>query len=257
MKKEIYKYALCLHFDDKIEKLSNLAITEEWGYHYTNSPYPMPILSNYVHHTFNKIFNDGEVLVKNDKCVFNTGLVTEHFEDIYGAFRENERKGEENQSDWFFQGFFKKSHPLLRAFSSLPEPTQYIKKPAELIYDTSKKLRVDFDHIIDDNILRFPVSIQGLPKIQIRNILEGAISLAKSRVVRNYKTAIPQYFNDEIQLLLPIYMVNYDKADLALAIEIVSEGGDTFYRAATCLTLDMAINNARLIAKPDDEWLKA
>ncbi len=42
-------------------------------------------------------------------------------------------------------------------------------------------------------------------------------------------------------------------ADLALVIE--KENG--VYRASTCLTLDMAINNARLIAKPDDEWLKS
>lgn len=257
MKKDIYNYALCLHFDDKLEKLSSLAITEEWDYHYATSNYPKPILSNYIHHTFNKISSDSEILENGDKSIFNTGLVTEHFEDIYGVFRENDRKGEENQSDWFFLGFFKKSHPLLRVFSSLPEPTIYIQNPSDLIYDTSKKLRVDYDHVIDDNIHRFPVSIQGLPKIQIRNIMEGAISLAKSRVIRNYKTAIPQYFNNEIQLLLPIYMVNYEKADLALAIEIVNEGKDTFYRAATCLTLDMAINNARLIAKPDDEWLKA
>ena len=42
------------------------------------------------------------------------------------------------------------------------------------------------------------------------------------------------------------------KADLALVIENCNGS----YRASTCLTLDMAINNARLIAKPDDEWLK-
>jgi hypothetical protein len=34
----------------------------------------------------------------------------------------------------------------------------------------------------------------------------------------------------------------------------VVERENDVYRANTCLTLDMAINNARLIAKPDDEW---
>ena len=37
-------------------------------------------------------------------------------------------------------------------------------------------------------------------------------------------------------------------------LAIFKENG--FYSGRTCLTLDMAINNARLIAKPDDEWLK-
>jgi hypothetical protein len=53
-------------------------------------------------------------------------------------------------------------------------------------------------------------------------------------------------------LLLPLCLNTKAKADLALVIE--KENG--VYRASTCLTLDMAINNARLIAKPDDEWLK-
>lgn len=41
-------------------------------------------------------------------------------------------------------------------------------------------------------------------------------------------------------------------ADLAL----VSEDHGAFYRASTCLTLDMAYNNARQLAKPDRDWLK-
>ena len=75
---------------------------------------------------------------------------------------------------------------------------------------------------------------------------------AKKRVRRNYKTAIPQYYDGKIQLLLPLCLTSKTDADLALVVE----RGNNVYRASTCLTLDMAINNARLIAKPDDEWLK-
>ncbi|HII1671176.1 TPA: DUF3825 domain-containing protein [Salmonella enterica] len=31
--------------------------------------------------------------------------------------------------------------------------------------------------------------------------------------------------------------------------------GNDFYRASTCLTLDMSYNNARLLARPDRDWL--
>ncbi|MCH8930901.1 MAG: DUF3825 domain-containing protein [Proteobacteria bacterium] len=31
---------------------------------------------------------------------------------------------------------------------------------------------------------------------------------------------------------------------------------DGFYCAATCLTLDMAYNNARQLARPDSDWLE-
>ena len=31
---------------------------------------------------------------------------------------------------------------------------------------------------------------------------------------------------------------------------------DCFYAARTCLTLDMAYNNARLICRPETSWIK-
>jgi hypothetical protein len=46
--------------------------------------------------------------------------------------------------------------------------------------------------------------------------------------------------------------MNLGRADLALSVDRV---GDV-YRAATVLTLDMAYNNARLIARPDRGWLE-
>jgi len=83
-------------------------------------------------------------------------------------------------------------------------------------------------------------------------VLKGAIDSAKERVKRSYKTAIPQYYRGQIQLLLPLCLSNPQRADLALVVERHS----TFYLAATCLTLDMAYNNARQIAKPDRDWLQ-
>jgi Domain of unknown function (DUF3825) len=71
-------------------------------------------------------------------------------------------------------------------------------------------------------------------------------------VKRNYKTAIPQYYDASIQLLLPLSLTDPSKADLALVVERFSD----FYRASTCLTLDMAYNNARQLAKPDRDWLQ-
>ncbi|MEM0998978.1 MAG: DUF3825 domain-containing protein [Bacteroidota bacterium] len=73
----------------------------------------------------------------------------------------------------------------------------------------------------------------------------------EKRIKRNDKTAIPQYFRGKVQLLIPLCLESRGKADLALVVSKVGQ----VYRASTCLSLDMAINNARLIAKPDDDWL--
>jgi hypothetical protein len=86
----------------------------------------------------------------------------------------------------------------------------------------------------------------------LQNILKGAIDAVLERVRRNYKTAVPQHYDGTIQLLLPLCLTNPSKADLALVVERFPE----FYRAATCLPLDWAYNNARQLARPDRDWLK-
>lgn len=91
-----------------------------------------------------------------------------------------------------------------------------------------------------------------MDRYQLGVLLQGTINDAVRRIKRNYKTAVPQYYDGRLQLLLPLCLTSKANADLALVIEKVNN----VYRASTCLTLDMAINNARLIAKPDDEWLK-
>lgn len=70
---------------------------------------------------------------------------------------------------------------------------------------------------------------------------------------RNYKIAVPQYFITEgtIQLLIPLCLAAQDVADLAIVVEDYGN----MYRASTCLTLDQAMNNARLLARPDRDCL--
>jgi hypothetical protein len=137
-------------------------------------------------------------------------------------------------------------------FSRLPEAAHYFHSPVDLIYDTKLELRINYQHIIIDNKSRFPVPYNAWDNPLLQNQLTGAIDSAKKRVKRNYKTAIPQYYNGKIQLLLPICLGSVATADLALVVDRENDN----YKASTCLTLDMAINNARLIAKPDNEWLQ-
>ena len=91
-----------------------------------------------------------------------------------------------------------------------------------------------------------------MPEYQLQTFLKGAIDNAKQRVRRNYKAAIPQYYRGRVQLLMPLCLSRPDVADLALVVD----NHGAFYRAATCLTLDMAYNNARQLARPDRDWLQ-
>lgn len=245
----LFKFSWFPDFGQSVEEIKELAMDENWDYN--NSPTGRhPILVNYIHHTFDKIESENKIEKQGEFCCFNTGLVTENQEEIFGYFQINKKPG--TTIPYYFIGRRKSSDRDLSKFSRLAEIAAYITDSTDLIYDVSLELRVNIDHIIQDNKTRFPQPFDTMDNYLLSNILSGTIEDAKRRVRRNYKTAIPQYYKGKLQLLLPLCLQSKAKADLALVIE--KESG--IYRASTCLTLDMAINNARLIAKPDDEWLK-
>ena len=68
---------------------------------------------------------------------------------------------------------------------------------------------------------------------------------------RSYRIAVPQYHHGLIQLLLPLYLRNPDRPDLALTLE----RHGAWYRAATVLYPDWAFRHARLLSRPNSEWL--
>jgi hypothetical protein len=119
------------------------------------------------------------------------------------------------------------------------------------VFYTRKELRVNVEHVVADNIARFPATLQGMNQFGLQNLVKGAIDSAQQRVRRNYKIAIPQYYQGQVQILLPLSLTDPARADMALVVDRFPD----FYRAATCLTLDMAYNNARQLARPDRDWL--
>ncbi|KPB52922.1 hypothetical protein AC511_2827 [Pseudomonas coronafaciens pv. oryzae] len=128
----------------------------------------------------------------------------------------------------------------------------YFDDPAVLVFDHRKDFRINVEHIISENKERFPHPYCDLDEYALVALLEGVIKNARQRVRRNYKTAVPNFYRGKVQLMLPLCISNPSKADLALVIE----DHNSFYRAATCLMLDWAYSNARLLAKPDKEWLQ-
>ena len=82
-------------------------------------------------------------------------------------------------------------------------------------------------------------------------IFTGVSDTSIKKVIANYKLAVPQYYNGQIQLLIPLYFEDDNKPELTLAV--TKKNG--YYQGHTCLTLEMAYNNARVIAKPECNWL--
>ena len=255
----LFEFAWFPTYEKSIEFLAiNLADSEDWEFTDIKVR-KYSILKNYLEHTFRKVKQENKVQYtqNNTYACFNTGLVTKNLEAIYAFFEENKKVSSEHDNPPFcFKAFLKESDSqLLRIFpGNLPETANYFHKPEDLIFNPGCKLIPQIDHIIEDNKSRFPSHMVGLDNNEIRRRLEGAINEAIKKVKTNYKIAVPQFYNNRIQLLLPLCLTpGSPNPDLALVTNKIS--ADT-YTARTCLTLKMAYNNARLIVKPQSEWLK-
>jgi len=244
-------FAMMPKFNGDIDELSILAEKEDWEYRSTASKQAKPILRNYIYYTYHRISEERKVSVSADEnfCCWNTGLITPGQEPIYMLLTRN--KLEDVGSYWHFSKWVRRGEGDLSRFSSLPEMAHYFDDPSVLVLDIRKDLRMNVEHVVAENVERFPEGLRSIGTFGLQNLVSGARDSAWQRVRRNYKTAIPQYYQGQVQLLVPLALTDPARADLALVVERCSE----FYRATTCLTLDMAYNNARQLARPDRDWL--
>lgn len=240
---------------EAVASLARLAEPEDWTG--TNPEAPENnILNNFLRFTYKRHVMEGKIAVTPDGgyAAFNTGLLTKHIEEIFGFFSRNTRQ---STPLWVFQRWVTESdRDLLRHFGTLPEMPEFVRSTSDLVYDWRRDLKLSYDHIIDDNLERFPQEIVRNP-IRARAALRSAVDETLKRVRRNYKLAVPQWYpkvsQDGAQFLLPIDLTGSGSADLALVVSAVN---DRVYRGHTVLTLGMAYSNARLIARPDSDWLK-
>lgn len=244
---KLFQFAYCHNYETKINALTALC-PEKWSF---GSNSDNIILKNYIYHTFEKVFEENKVIEKLEYCLFNTGLYTNYYQEIYAYFVKNQNS---DKQKWFFDGFYTAYQISNMGITEQPQRANYFVNPSALVFDTNCEIIPQYSHIFNDpeNFLRIPENIrQNSNKIML---FDGAIKRAKQMINANYKTAVPQYYNGKIQLLIPICLINENIPDLALVVS-KNEAGNQ-YLGHTCLTLDMAYNNARLIARPDSNWLK-
>lgn len=248
----LYRFAIVPSMTERLPELAELAEPEDWNYRHTPSDHEFPILYNYLHHTFARLEEETKVAVSSDgeHACWNSGLVTVNQEPIFLLFDRNLFEGDSRP--WHFREFRRKGEHHLNYFEALPEMADYFDDPTCLVLDTRFELRANIEHIIAENRERFPIPYRDMSDYQLQTVVRGAIENAKERVRRNYKAAVPQFYRGRVQLLLPLCLESPATADMALVVERF-EG---FYRASTCLTLDMAFNNARQLARPDRDWLQ-
>ncbi|MFI6230608.1 DUF3825 domain-containing protein [Micromonospora echinospora] len=238
---------------DLFDRLQDLAENEDWDGRDPRYAGEKRILRNYIEWTFERAHQQGKVLTSHDHrfSAFNTGLVTDRQETIYGLFEPNRN---EDLQPWFFRGWRVESdRDVLEGFPQPPDYVTYTDDPSDYYYDWRRKLKVGLRHVVEDNSDRFPIGLRDdLYGLELR--LESAVQRAEKRVRRNYKAAVPMWYPpaNKVQLLLPLSLTEPNVVDLAL---VVSRHGE-HYRGNTVLTVGMAYSNARLLARPDSDWLQ-
>lgn len=255
-------FAFLGHFQSKLDLLKNKIIKENWDYPNfgiieeagNGSDMENPILYNYIHHTFIRILQERKIYFRHGEfACFNTGLFTKSLQDIYMYFAPN--YVEKRNKEWYLVGFFTGVALFKKTgHSNWPPRANYFKTPTKLTYDVRlplEVLRKSMGHIIEENFDRLPKEIQQLNKVGIKSKFEQAIKNAEILVKRDYRIALPQFYRMQFQLLLPICLRNPTKADLALSVF----KHINVYEGTTCLPLDWAAQNTRLIAPIDGTWL--
>ena len=247
---DIYDYMYWGDYNLQIQKLAEKALAEKWSFEDKDDNY---ILKNYLKYTFNKLQEEGKVIETDTYCVFDTGLFSHYYEPIY-AYGELYKNPSENTAKWYFKGF-KDTYELGSLdIEKFPERADYFSDPSRLVFDWHLDVIINCGHILDDlnTLQRLPDSIKNSDTPL--ETLKGVIDTAIQKVIANYKLAVPHYYLGKIQLLIPLYFGNSETPSVALVLDKMK---GNYYQASTCLDMKMAYNNARLIAKPESNWLSA
>jgi hypothetical protein len=281
----IFDYAKVASWSDRLKALADMAEPERWIFVYVPTNSPLPVLDSYVKYTFIRAFDQQKIVEADNLACFNTGLLTPGQEEIFGVFTVSETYDKTQgispvNQKWWLKTWARSGDRILTDFMEFPTLAEYWNDSRELIFDPKLQVQLNLDHIIKDNLNRFPVELggqvdqNGVPQslgldaledevepeaptsalpipLPTRNALEGAMKHSIRLAQRSYRIAVPQFYRGKIQLLLPLYLRDSSRPDLALTLE--RHGG--WYRAATVLYTDWAYRHARLLARPNSEWL--
>ena len=263
LKPDLFECAFVPDWYRHLEELEAMALPEPWQFRKPTigtKNTDTPILERYIHIIFRKqcIEYNAErehrkaekyFHVENECACFHTGLYTRRYKAIYAFFNRNHRK--DSTLDWVFAGFCDELSPKLKYIEPLPQKPAYIMEKRGVTFNPEWPIRVNIEHILGDaeNLERIPVKIRKAKNLPL--LLETAVELARRRAVIEPGSVVPQGYQGKVQYLLPICLTNMKKPDLAMTLSVM----DGYYLGNTCLTLEMAYMNARVIARPIAPWL--
>lgn len=293
-KNRLFNFALFGNFESACQNLADIALEENWGDHnrilanYLKYTFAKQKADDHIGYSADKTyaaFNTGLFNKKYDSIIalFEKNKNADDPRAYY--FKSFCVMGTRGDGKILTENF--KKDDLERA--------AYFSKFDDFYYDYKKPYVINDEHILIENINRLPLKfiekysfgdekikeLIDLIKItpydnaglydklkdtirsndtvydQLQTQLESSINLAcTKKIQQNYKMAVPAYHPHKSQMsfLMPLALTDkYGAPEVALVISLSSAGN---YQCHTILDLNMAYLDARLITRPDSEWLR-
>lgn len=242
------------NFDFKLKWLERLAEPEKWRFQ-EGSAEDIYVLFYYIIHTFDQCFRQEKIEITEDQehASFNTGLMSSSGEEIYGLFTKSTTYDPQKPSSnyWHLDRFLKETdRNYMNTGLKSPEMATFFSDYNELYFDPTYEIVLYFDHIYDDNFDRLPFELQQLDKDVACQVFRGFLNHTIKKIKRNGRIPVPQYYKNKIMFLIPVK--SFGKDTIVLALE---KYDNKTYRGNTILTMGMAYNCARLLTKPESNWL--
>ena len=256
-------------YEKFLEDIASNAVAEPWSFSNRPSACKYPILKSYLENIFGKLRKETQAGATNKivqsadghYILFNTNLPDTFGRDILimAEVRKKVNGEEYFENPSMFTKGVSEMRRLGFSVENTPQPATFFEDVNEVIFQSSWTIDSSFehlDHIIQDNRARFPKEYQEKDPIRVAGDLEQGINMAVRMAKRNFKYIAPMYRpqKDCIQMLMPIYLSGSYREAPDFALVLTPDNG--IYIPETILPIDGAYQNARLIAMPDEAWLR-
>lgn len=277
------------NFPSNVEKLRIMALDENWD----DNGKRNGLLENYLLYTYARVKDEKKIAYSEDKlhACWNTGLVDYRYEPIYCYLIRKDVEHRWLFKSFCINGE-DSGKEMGRNILDMPERATYFKEKNLLCQPSDVELSVDRDHIIREHPSRLPSSWLKdilneksdwlpdetptqydkrigdlLPKGSQRNmllqtLLQQTIDESVKRCQWNYKTAIPYYdpIYKNVGWFLPLCIskdeeVSGKRSHVPFAALVVSKGVSGRFQGETIYNLSWAFRCARLVCRPDSDWL--
>ena len=271
-------------FPSSMEKLREMTLDEKWD---------DGLLENYIQYTYARIKDEKKIAISNDSlyACWNTGLVDYRYEPIFCYLYRKDTTNRWMFKAFCIVGE-DEGKEMNNNISAMPECAMYFEGADLLCQPTKDNLPVDKDHIIREHPSRLPSEwleqaigekakwevnetamaydrrvSELLPKDSEKNLmlntfLKQSIDESIKRCQWNYKTAIPYYdpTSKKLGWFLPLCIRKTKVLDgkvqlVPFAALVVTKGKSGRFQGETIYSLSWAYRCARLVCRPDSDWL--